>query len=250
MKKEGTLLEAKYQRSMTNGRSNEVNRRTQRMYRMLIFAAFLVLHSSFLVSCSESDNSVEEYPNWKEKNENYFNNLYIQTEQKVANYDKDWKILTKWSMQDSISKRSYDHIIVHVLKEGTGIDYPMYTDSVRVHYSGRLLPSTSYPAGLEFDKSYSGTFDPASSIPKTFKCSTLTDGFATAIMNMHIGDQWEIYIPYQLGYGVNGSTDANGKTLIPGYSTLIFNVTLKSFYRANTTPPVFQSKEFRGWFEE
>ena len=228
MKKEGTLLEAKYQRSMTNGRSNEVNHRTKRMYRMLIFAAYLILHSSFLVSCSESDNSVEEYPNWKEKNENYFNNLYTQTELKVANYDKDWKILTKWSMQDSISKRPYDHIIVHVLKEGTGHDYPMYTDSVRVHYSGRLLPSTSYPAGLEFDKSYSGT----------------------AIMNMRIGDQWEIYIPYQLGYGVNGSTDSNGKTLIPGYSTLIFNVTLKSFYRANTVPPIFQSKEFRGWFEE
>ena len=119
MKKEGTLLEAKYQWSMTNGRSNEVNHRTKRMYRMLIFAAFLILHSSFLVSCSESDNSVEEYPNWKEKNENYFNNLYTQTELKVANYDKDWKILTKWSMQDSISKRPYDHIIVHVLKEGT-----------------------------------------------------------------------------------------------------------------------------------
>ena len=50
----------KYQWSMTNVRSNEVNHRTKRMYRMLIFAAFLILHSSFLVSCSESDNSVEE----------------------------------------------------------------------------------------------------------------------------------------------------------------------------------------------
>ena len=37
---------------------------------------------------------------------------------------------------------------------------------------------------------------------------------------MKVGDQWELYIPYQLGYGKDGYRD------IPGYSTLIFNVNL------------------------
>ena len=37
---------------------------------------------------------------------------------------------------------------------------------------------------------------------------------------MKVGDQWELYIPYQLGYGKDGYSD------IPGYSTLIFNVNL------------------------
>ena len=49
-------------------------------------------------------------------------------------------------------------------------------------------------------------------------------GWSTALMKgyggMKVGDQWELYIPYQLGYGKDGYSD------IPGYSTLIFNVNL------------------------
>lgn len=250
--KKGTLINqvVKCHWLPINGMSNEVAQHTKGMFRTLLFAALLILHSSFLISCSEKDNSVVEFENWQEVNENYFNNLYTQTRQKIANNDKQWKILTLWSLQDSIATYPYNHIIVHVLEEGTGSACPMYTDSVRADYSGRLLPSASFSTGYVFDKSYSGTFDPATATPSTFKCSSLTGGFATAIMNMHIGDHWEIYVPYQLGYGVNGSSDTNGKTIIPGYSTLIFDVTLKAFYRANETPPSFQSKQFSGWIEE
>lgn len=233
----------------TNGKNKEIATYTKGVFRMLL-SAFIILHSSFLVSCSEHNNTEEEFVNWKEKNEKYFENLYTQTQQKIANNDKDWKIITNWSLQDSIAKKSYNHIIVHVLEEGSGSGYPMYTDSVRVHYSGKLLPSTNFPTGYKFDKSYVGTFNSATAVPSTFRCSSLTAGFATAIMNMRIGDRWEIYVPYQLGYGVNGSTDSNGKSLIPGYSTLIFEVTLKAFYRANETPPSFQSKQINGWIEE
>lgn len=41
---------------------------------------------------------------------------------------------------------------------------------------------------------------------------------------MKVGDQWELYIPYQLGYGKDGYSD------IPGYSTLIFNVNLVGIF--------------------
>ncbi|MBO4314975.1 MAG: FKBP-type peptidyl-prolyl cis-trans isomerase [Prevotella sp.] len=202
-----------------------------------------------LSSCKESDDSVDEFANWQETNENYFNNLYSQVTQKIAAGDTDWMILRKWSLEESIATRPENHIIVHVLEKGSGSGCPMFTDSVRVHYSGKLLPSASFPSGYTFDKSYYDTFDPATSRPSTMCCSNLTDGFATAVMNMHIGDMWEIYVPHQLAYGKTGTTNSSGTQEIPGYSTLIFNVTLVSYYRTGATPPPFQAKKNGGWIE-
>lgn len=203
-----------------------------------------------LTSCKENDDSVEEFANWQETNETFFNNLYSQTTQKIASGDGSWMILRKWSLEESVATRPENHIIVHVLEQGNGSGCPLFTDSVRVHYSGKLLPSASFPSGYTFDKSYYGTFDPATSRPSTMRCSSLTDGFATAIMNMHIGDKWEIYVPHQLAYGMAGTTNSNGVQEIPGYSTLIFNINLVSYYRANVTPPPFQAKKNEVWIVE
>ena len=46
---------------------------------------------------------------------------------------------------------------------------------------------------------------------------------------MHIGDTWRIYVPAALGYG------SVTKTGIPAYSTLVFDITLNSFYRKTTS---------------
>ena len=45
-------------------------------------------------------------------------------------------------------------------------------------------------------------------------------GCPEALCNMHIGDHWEVYIPWQKGYGKRSDAD------IPGYSTLIFEIQL------------------------
>ena len=113
----------------------------------LLLAAFFVLSSSVLTSCKEENDAVEEFPNWKDKNEKYFDNLYQQTKQKIASGDKSWKIITKWSLNEEIATKAVDHIVVHVLKEGTGSGCPLYTDSVRVNYSGRMpatMPSSCF----------------------------------------------------------------------------------------------------------
>ena len=54
--------------------------------------------------------------------------------------------------------------------------------------------------------------------------SNVVDGFATALMHMHPGDHWMVYIPYQLGYGTTG----NGS--IPAYSMLRFEIALDSYH--------------------
>lgn len=185
-----------------------------------------------LVSCSEEDNSVEEYPNWQARNESYFNNLTDSVENllSIDPNRTDWKRIKSWSKSDSIKGSNGDYIIVHVLEEGnSALGSPLYTDTVRVHYLGRLLPSTSYPYGRVFDKSYYGDYDVEVSKPFQMAIGdasggSLIDGFATALQNMHPGDHWEVYIPYQLGYGSSGTTG------IPGYSTLIFDLRLVDFW--------------------
>ena len=76
-----------------------------------------------------------------------------------------------------------------------------------------------------FDRSYSGEYNPQTIQPVKFAVNGVVDGFATALMHMSIGDRWEVYIPYQLGYG----TQVQSSGSIPAYSTLIFDVGLAGF---------------------
>lgn len=201
-----------------------------KLLHLLAGMAFAVALSATLASCSEEDDSVEEFPNWQTTNENFYNSLFTDAQQRAAAGDNTWKVLRQWSMQDSVHLDADDYVVARVINQGTGLQTPLFTDSVRVMYSGRLLPSTSYPTGYVFDKTYAGdTFEPATSAVRgfTLSASTLRDGFSTALQYMHVGDRWEVYIPYALGYGTEDYSSAN----IPGYSTLIFDITLTGFYR-------------------
>ena len=109
-------------------------------------------------------------------------------------------------------------VVVHVDKKGTGAALTNNTDSAVVYYEGRLLPSVSYPSGYVFDSKM-----PPTQLPVTFYTGSLVDGFTTALLNMHKGDSWTVYMPYQLGYGITGSSS------IPGYSVLTFKIQLVDF---------------------
>lgn len=211
---------------------------------LIIYLLALLMPVGLLSSCSENDSDVEEYPNWKATNDKFFNNLYTTAKADTAQGNQDWKIIRQWSLVESGATAPSDYIVVNVLEHGTGSGCPFYTDSVKVHYEGRLLPSTSYPDGYVFDKSFTGDFNLATALPTTFAVSGTVDGFTTALMNMHIGDRWKVYIPYQLGYGNvdNGS--------IPAYSTLVFDITLVSYYRAGVDVPESKARKAGEWIEE
>ena len=130
-----------------------------------------------------------------------------------------------------------DFIVVHVLEEGTGSGCPMYSDVTRVHYGGRLLPSTSYSDGYVFDSSWNGSYNAQSSKPSDLSVTGTVVGWATALMQMHIGDRWEVYVPYTLGYGTSNTTNTAGYVTIPAYSTLIFDIRLVAFWRADGDVP-------------
>ena len=186
-------------------------------------------------------DTVEEYANWQSKNETYWDNLYTTTQQKIKGGDTSWKIILNYTFQNqkqttgsALTYRPENYIIAHVEQAGTGTTSPLYSDSVSMHYMGRLIPSTTYTSGLIFDKSWSSNqFNAATSRPVhsyiglTYdaegKPTSLVDGFTTALMSMHRGDHWTVYIPYQLGYGEKSSG------VVPAYSTLIFDLRLNDF---------------------
>ena len=70
-----------------------LNKKTSRMGRKaMFFMAFCLSSFIFLLgSCSESDNTVEEFPDWKNTNVNYWDKLYAETQAKVTAGDASWK---------------------------------------------------------------------------------------------------------------------------------------------------------------
>lgn len=201
----------------------------------MFFMAFCLSSFIFLLgSCSESDNTVEEFPDWKNTNVNYWDKLYAETQTKVTAGDASWKTFKSYSIEDSLQSPNTDYIIVNVLTAGKGSGCPIYSDSVRVRYTGQLLPSTSYPQGYVFDTTNKNGATDATAGVVDMKISDLTAGFATALQRMHIGDQWDVYIPWTLAYGESGSSS------IPGYSVLKFKIQLLAYARAGASLPPFK----------
>jgi cyclophilin family peptidyl-prolyl cis-trans isomerase len=99
---------------------------------------------------------------------------------------------------------------IKVLQEGTG-NSPLETDTVVVHYRGRLLD------GTEFDSSYSrGT-------PAEFPLTGVIPGWTEGLQLIREGGKAELYIPSSLAYGSTGSPPSIGPN-----ETLVFEVELLS----------------------
>lgn len=202
-----------------------------------------------LAACSENLDEENEYVDWKARNSEAFllrlEEAKTAVAQAKAAYGDDWEAHCRWrlfrtyAIGDEAPADATDSICVEILEQGTGSGSPLYTDSVRVNYIGRLISTDlSQPLGTlgeVFDHSglsnrQEDVFDPNFAVPVTFLTSNLVEGFTTALQQMRIGDLWRVYIPQELGYG-SGST-----TTLPAYSTLIFDIQLKAYYRAGTVP--------------
>lgn len=209
------------------------NNNNKTFLKVVSFLPFYLLCLLLFSSCSEDDNTIEEFPNWQETNANYWNSLYSTTQQKVSSGDVSWKIIKNFSIEDTLNTgKNTDYIIVNVLKNGTGSGCPIYTDSVRVRYTGRLLPSASYSEGYIFDTTNPNGIDDSQAAVADFVVSNVVDGFSTALQHMHIGDKWEVYIPWTLGYGTTQSASSS----IPPYSVLRFTILLVAYSRSGNLP--------------
>ena len=165
-----------------------VKRMTNGKVMRMIGLSFIIFHLSFsLCACSEDDATTDEFANWRERND-------ATTDQWAAS---GMKRIRTFTQDDTSTGKSSDYIYVEVLEAGDGTESPLYTDTVRVAYRGRLIPTTKYANGFVFDETYVGDFSWHTAGVATMAISgtksSLVNGFATALMNMHKGDRWLVH---------------------------------------------------------
>ncbi len=95
-----------------------------------------------------------------------------------------------------------------VLEAGNGAQ-PTATDTVEVHYTGKLIDGTVFDSSVE------------RGVPATFGVTQVIPGWVEALQLMREGDSWRLYIPSDLAYGPNGAGGIIGPDM-----TLIFDVKL------------------------
>jgi len=100
-----------------------------------------------------------------------------------------------------------------VIKPATG-PHPTDTDVALVNYDGKLVD------GTRFDKSTQPTPMPVSGV---------VPGFSEALKLMAKGETLRVWIPSRLAYGPEDQRDEQGKVVIPGKSTLVFDIELVDF---------------------
>ena len=82
---------------------------------------------------------------------------------------------------------------------------------VEIQYSGKLINGYQFDANDEY-VGYVNSF---------------VAGFSEGLKKMNEFGIYEFYIPYDLGYGIDGTGTEGTSSYIPPYSTLIFYVELK-----------------------
>ncbi len=102
-----------------------------------------------------------------------------------------------------------------IVQPGTGA-YPKATDTVKVHYTGKLLD------GSTFDSSV------ARGEPAEFPLSGVIPGWTEGLQKINKGGKLKLYVPSALGYREQGSPPS-----IPPNATLVFDVELLDI----VTPP-------------
>ena len=212
----------------------------------IILAACCTMLFMVITSCKEEKDEQTNYNNWEARNTEYFNQKFKQAQDSIAAGSKNWRLI-KSVYKDAASSAPTDYIIAHVINcphVDDDIQKPFVTDSVYVHYRGKLIPRDAYVQdttkyavdGVIFDTSYYGDeLNMETAIPVKFAVKDLVNGFQTALLNMHIDDRFEVIVPQTLGYGTSTSNSS-----IPAYSTLRFDIMLTYIGRPGKKMPKVQ----------
>jgi FKBP-type peptidyl-prolyl cis-trans isomerase FklB len=102
-----------------------------------------------------------------------------------------------------------------VVASGPAGPSPKPDDMIKVHYEGALTN------GQVFDSSF------ARNKPLLMPLANLVPAWMEALPRMHVGDEWMLYVPPELGYGPQGQGP------IPPNAVLIFRVKLLGMLSAD-----------------
>jgi FKBP-type peptidyl-prolyl cis-trans isomerase len=96
-----------------------------------------------------------------------------------------------------------------VVTEGDG-PRPTSSDTVTVHYTGKLLDGTVFDSSVERNE------------PISFSLNGVIAGWTEGVQLMPVGSTYEFWLPPDLAYGAQGA----GRGVIPPNATLYFEVQL------------------------
>ena len=217
------------------------------MKQLMWLLAIALAGASSMASCSEDDNTYDPYHDWAARNAEYFAQTAAQARNAIAQakatYGDAWEEHCDWRMYKSTTKQPgtpgalTDSVCVHIEQRGDGTEHPLWSDTVRAHYRGQLMPTQNIVNNewrdeqKVFSQSFVGELNQATAVPAKLGVSSTVAGFSTAVQHMCTGDACTVYIPADLGYGSSGSET------IPAYSTLVFFINLKAIYKAGTVVP-------------
>ena len=132
----------------------------------------------------------------------------------TAIVDAQGKIMAKAGNDFLVAKSALEDVVTlpsglryKVITEGTGAK-PQATDRIKAHYHGTLIDGTVFDSSVDRGE------------PVEFGVTGVIPGWIEALQLMPVGSKWELYIPYNLAYGAQGSQ------AIPPYSALVFEVEL------------------------
>jgi FKBP-type peptidyl-prolyl cis-trans isomerase len=122
-----------------------------------------------------------------------------------------------------------DGLRYEVVQPGAGA-YPKATDTVKVHYTGRLINGTVFDTSLQ-PRQPGGAVEPVE-----FPLNSVIPGWTEGLQKINQGGKIRLYIPPQLAYGDTGQQG------IPPGATLIFDIELLEVKATAPATPVEPKK--------
>jgi FKBP-type peptidyl-prolyl cis-trans isomerase FklB len=158
-----------------------------------------------LLKGTEGDTSLFQYRKADKYLRGYVEQLREEKFGVIKRENEEWLAQNK-TKKDVVTLPS--GLQYKVIKEGNGKS-PNGDDIIVCHYTGKLINNT------KFESSYDDG-QPLKAYP-----SGVIPGWREALPRMKVGSVWELYVPYQLGYGSGGVKDK-----VPPYATLIYEIEL------------------------
>lgn len=171
----------------------------------ILVSFVVILWGISFSSCSETEE-VSRYDNWQVRNENFIDSLKNVYEAKTD--PNLYKVVDPGGTEDQPIFYKKE------IETSEGLT-PMYNDSIVVYYHGTNI------LGERFDGNFDGKEVRINDKPTGFRLNKTISGWVWPLQHMREGERWKLFVPWQSGYGSQGSGS------ILGHSTLIFTIQLE-----------------------
>lgn len=148
-------------------------------------------------SCSDENSNEKEYKEWREYNEAWMADISTRKNPDGTPYYRT--VVAPWDPEAFVLMHTYGEPATENLT-------PLFTSTTKVNYTVHLANDTLLDEGTGF--------------VSTLNSTSLINGWALSLMEMHVGDSAEFIMPYNVAYGESGYGG------IKPYSNLRYNIRL------------------------